>query len=193
MKKAAPAYGEVFSPENAGGENLDLLRQQGDANSLANILSQNFELKTRGPSAAGLPSRLPDAKLIRRTQMVGGCVGRDASGLRQHPRIARPDRRDDECHPRRRTTGGAAPIPVSSDQLSVPLSIGGAAATGQLWPLAGLAPKAVTYAASKYYGKKLLDPAFTTSLVQGGNGPMLTPLDLARVMASSVGAQQQPQ
>ena len=191
VKKAAPAYGEVFSPQNAGGENLDLLRQHGDANSLANILSQNFELKTRG-SAAGLPSRLPDAKLYP----GGPKWWADASEETRQAYANTPELRDQidatmnviRADARR---GGAAPAIVSSHPTTAELA-GGALLLGRPEALIGGAiGKATAALASRYYGKKLLDPAFTTDLVQGGNGPMLTPRDLARVMAASVGARQQ--
>ena len=192
QKKAAPAYDELFSPENAGGENLDLLRQHGDANSLADILSQNFELKTRG-SAAGLPSRLPDAKLYP----GGPKWWADASEEMRQLYANTPELRDQidatmnviRADARR---GGGAPAIVSSSHPTTAELTGGALALGRPDALFGaLTGKALAYGARQYYGKKLLDPAFTTDLVQGQTGPMLTPLDLARVMAASVGAQQQ--
>ena len=58
---------KVFSPGRTPGAKTSIScgAHGGDANSLANILSQNFELKTRTRPSGGWPrlSRLPDAKL----------------------------------------------------------------------------------------------------------------------------------
>jgi hypothetical protein len=183
--KEGPAYNQVFSPASEQSPStLRTLRDYGDPKSLANILADNFEIKARGAPVAGRPELPRDTGLNPRAPDWWDSAPDEvrqayASTPAMRERID-ATMRTIRADARR---GGSQ---VEGPDIVTP-SAAAAAVTGH--PLAAAAvmtPRVGSY----LFGKLLENPNFTKSMIARRLNPV-TPFDLARVMASSVGAQQQ--
>ena len=185
QSKEGPAYSSVFGP---GGEKnvstLKTLQESADPQALGRILADNLELKARGPAVAGRPelpldtglnARAPDwwAKLDNQV--------RDAYFPPGSPQRAKMDATMATMRADARRGGFQGEAPATDAALAAGAAVLGHPATA----VATMAPRV----GSALFGRLMQSPRFTEAMITRRANP-LTPLDLARVLASSVGAQQ---
>ena len=185
QSKEGPAYSGVFGPQGEKNvSTLKTLQANADPQALGKILADNLELKARGPAVAGRPelpidtglnARAPDwwAKLDNQV--------RDAYFPPGSPQRAKMDATMATMRADARRGGSQGEAPATDAALAAGAAVLGHPATA----VATMAPRV----GSALFGRLMQSPRFTEAMITRRANP-LTPLDLARVMASSVGAQQ---
>ena len=179
--EAGPAYNKVFGPAaEQDAQRLALLQQHADPGGLGRLLADNLELRSRGPAAAGRPELPRDVGLNPNAPDWWMALPEETRrAYATDPAVrGRIDATMNLIRADARRGGGQA----GQSDLSVPLSLGGAAVTGNPAALAGLTPRV----ASSLFGRQLRRGPFTRQVVAGA--PPLTIKDLARTMAAAVGA-----
>ena len=185
QSKEGPAYSGVFGPQGEKNvSTLKTLQANADPQALGKILADNLELKARGPAVAGRPelpldtglnARAPDwwAKLDNQV--------RDAYFPPGSPQRAKMDATMATMRADARRGGSQGEAPATDAALAAGAAVLGHPATA----VATMAPRV----GSALFGRLMQSPRFTEAMIARRANP-LTPLDLARTMAASVGARQ---